>query len=321
VTVVRVHRIVGKAWHTEEGSAALSAAIAGAPTWPAWIEAVAPDAAECAALVRAFGLRERSLEDALEPQHPPLFREFDDHLVLIVHAPETGERRETRKVALFLGRRWLVTIVRAPLPLLDPLHEQLRRHPDYYLAAPELVAHAILDHMAQVFEERVDEMIDRAESLSDRSLEHPEADVLPRLHHLRRRAAAFTRVVRAQRDVCQSLARGGSPFLSRGVEPYMRDVADHMLRVYDLLESVRDGILAARDSYLTAVNNQLNRTMRTLTAVATILLPLALVAGIFGMNFARMPLLENPSGFWIVVGAMAFCAVGLYGWLKSRRWL
>jgi magnesium transporter len=94
-----------------------------------------------------------------------------------------------------------------------------------------------------------------------------------------------------------------------------------MLRVYDLLEAVRDGILAARDSYLTAINNQLSLAMRTLTAVATILLPLGLVAGVFGMNFKRMPLLDWPAGFWIVVGSMVTTALGLFAWFKLRKWL
>jgi Mg2+ and Co2+ transporter CorA len=205
--VLHVHQLVDGKWRTGEGIAAVAAAAAAVDGPPPWVEAIAPDAAECEALTHAFGLRERSLEDALEPRHPPHLREFADHLFVIVHAPETSDRKETRKIALFLGARWLVTVVRAPLHLLEPLQQQLRRHPDYFLAAPELVAHAIIDHMAQVFEERVDEMIDRAEGLSDSALENPAADLLPKLHHLRRRASAFTRIVRTQRDVCQSLGR------------------------------------------------------------------------------------------------------------------
>jgi magnesium transporter len=319
--MLRVHRLIDKQWHTEEGIAAASQAAQELDSTPVWVEATAPDPDECAALYRCFGIRERTLEDALEPQHPPVFREFDEHIFLIVHAPETSAREETRKIALFLGHRWLLTVVRAPLPMLEPLREQLLRHAIYYLDAPDLLAHAILDHMAQIFEERVDEMIDLADVLSERALEEPSPDVLPEIQHLRRRTSAFTRIVRTQRDVYQSLARGGCPFLTRRVEPHLRDIADHMLRVYDLLEAVRDGIVAARDSYLTAVNYELNETMRKLTSIATILLPLGLVAGVFGMNFEWMPLIHRPFGFPIAIGGMITLALGLYAWLRSRRWL
>jgi magnesium transporter len=201
--VLRLHRLRDKQWQTEEGIDAVVAATKDRNGGPIWVEAIAPDAAECAALVRQFALRERLLEDAVEPLTPPVLREFDEHLFLIVHAPETSNRKETRKIALFLGDRWLVTVVRAPLPLLEPLVAQLKRHPDYYLSRADFIAEAILDHMAQVFEERVDEMIDQVEAISDRVLEDPDRGALPELHQLRRRAAAFTRIVRAQRDVCQ----------------------------------------------------------------------------------------------------------------------
>lgn len=316
--MVRVTRLVDGRAQTVEGSAALAGARGGSPCW---VEAVAPDEAERAALCAAFGLKKLALDDAVETEHPPTFREFEGHLFIIVHAPDSSERRTTRKVALFLGADFVVTVLRAPLPLLDPLLERLRQHPDHYLCAPERIVQAHLDFMADVFEERVDELIDLTEKLDGEAMEGAQPDFLERLHKLRRRASHFARVVRAQRDVCQSIARGDVRYFSRDVLPFLRDVADHMLRIYDLLEAVRDNVLAARDSHLTAMNTQLNLAMRTLTAVATIILPLGLVASIFGMNFDSMPLLKTPGGFWILSGAMAAIAGALWFWFKRRRWL
>lgn len=316
--MLRVHRCDGKEWRTTEGAAGLERARDGSPCW---IEAIEPDASERTLLHERLGLHEMALGDALEKEHPPVFREFDDHVFIIVHAPATSEQRATRKVALFLGKTWVVTLLRAPAPLLEPLIEQMRRHPDHYLVAPERVAHAVLAHMADVFEDRVDELIDRSERLEEEATERVSRDLLPRLHQLRRRAAHFARVVRTQRDVYQAIARGDSPFFSREIAPFLRGDADHMLRIYDLLESVRDGILAARDTYLTAVNNQLNLAMRTLTAVATILLPLGLVASVFGMNFEHMPLLKDPRGFWFVVAGMGAVAGVMAVFFKRRSWL
>jgi magnesium transporter len=316
--VLRVHRCDGKEWREVAGAAGLGEAGDAAPMW---VEVVAPDAGELALLREKFHLHPIAFEEALEQEHPPVFSEFADHVFIIVHAPVSSEQRTTRKVALFVGKTWIVSLLRAPVALLDPLLEQMRRHPDHYLGAPERIAHAFLAHMAEVFEERVDELIDRSERLEEEATETASRDLLPRLHQLRRRAAHFARIVRVQRDVYQAIARGDTPFFSRDVAPFLRDAADHMLRIYDLLESVRDGILAARDTYLTAVNNQLNLAMRTLTAVATIMLPLGLIASVFGMNFDRMPLLKEPYGFWILVAGMGVLAGGMAFFFKRRRWL
>jgi len=324
--MIRVHRLRDGEWNVAEGAEALRDAAAASDGGerahaPFFIEVVKPDAGEVELLVDGLDLPRESVRDALEPSHPPILRELDSHLLAIVHAPEKGEELHTRKIALFLGRGWLVTVVRLELPLLEPLRETMRRNPGWYLRAPERIAHAILRHMCDVFEERVDEMIDCAEELEEAAIARTAADPLSTLQQLRRRTAALARVVRAQRDVCQGLARGGNPFIPRAAEPYLRDVADHMLRIYDLLEAVRDGILAARDAHLTAMNTELNLTLRTLTAVATLLLPLSLIAGLFGMNFKSMPLIEQPWGLAALGGVMAVIAFGTWRWLRGRGWL
>ncbi|MSR46458.1 MAG: hypothetical protein EXS13_05275 [Planctomycetes bacterium] len=322
--MLRTHRLVGGLWCTEKGIDAARAgvtALGTTPGHPVWIEAIVPDTAEQALLVERMHLPRESVDDALKPHHPPLLRELDSHLMAIIHSPEPGHEVHTRKISLFLGKGWLISIVRRELPMLDPLRTALERNPAYYLAAPERILHAILHHMCDVFEERVDEMIDAAEELEERALERAAGDTLKKLQQLRRRTAALTRVVRAQRDVFQALARGGHPLIPRAEEPALRDVANHMLRIYDLLEAVRDGILAAREGHLNAMNTELNVTMRTLTAVATLLLPLSLIAGIFGMNFEGLPLVDRPWGLPVLGGVMALVAIGTWRWLHRKMWL
>ncbi len=318
--MLRTHRLVGGHWNTEEGIAAARAAAVAREQQSAWVEAIAPNASEQEVLRDAWKLPAEWIDAALEEQHPPRLVERDDMLFAVVHVPKPGMEVATRKLCIFLGGHWLVTVVRVPLPLLDPLHLVLCRNAAYYLALPERIVHALLHHMADIFEERIDESIDLAEELEEGAMGH-EAGILPRLHQLRRRTATFARVLRAQRDVCQALARGGHPLFSREIEPYLRDVADHMLRIYDLLEAVRDSILAARDGHLTAMNHQLNVTMRTLTAVATTLLPLSLIAGIYGMNFDHLPLLHSPWGLPIVLAVMATIGLLVWRWLHRNRWL
>ncbi|MBL8840899.1 MAG: magnesium transporter CorA family protein [Planctomycetes bacterium] len=318
--MLRVHHRDGAEWRTEEGLAAAATAAAARDRESAWIEAIAPDATEQELLRGACGLPSDWIAAALEPEHPPRLVEREGLLFAIAHAPNPGLEVATRKVSLILGPRLLVSIVRLPMPLLDPLHEVLRANPAWYLAAPERIVHAVLHHLADIFEERIDESIDLAEELEDGALDR-EKGVLRRLHHLRRRTAAFARVLRSQRDVCQALARGGHPLLSREIEPYLRDVADHMLRIYDLLEAVRDGILAARDGHLTAMNHELNVTMRTLTAVATMLLPLSLIAAIYGMNFEHLPLSRSPWGLPVLLGVMVAVAFAVWRWLHRQHWL
>jgi magnesium transporter len=127
-------------------------------------------------------------------------------------------------------------------------------------------------------------------------------------------------VTRSQRDVCASLSRSSHPAITRESLPYLRDVYDHVLRLYEMLESAREGLAMTRDAYLSVVNNRLSEIMRTLTIITTILMPLTVLAGIYGMNFEHLPLHDSPWGFPLMLGAMAVVAGLMAMWFRARRW-
>lgn len=293
--------------------------------WPegarAWVEAVAPTEAERVLLKTSLGLHELALEDALHAGLPPKLDDYGDHLFLIAHSSQRAAHGGTRKLALFLSKHWLVTIAREPFPLLDELVERVRREPAVYVAHPDQLAHAVLLRLLDGFEERVDEIMDCVEELEDRALEGFARDVTHALLDLRSQHATLLRTVRGQRDMIAQLSRSTHPALSKRVQPYIRALADHTLRIYELLDDVRDNIAATRDAYLATINNRLSETMRVLTVIATIMMPLTLISGIFGMNFSRIPGLESAWGFWLTLGAMLAIAVAMLAWFRRREWI
>ena len=79
--------------------------------------------------------------------------------------------------------------------------------------------------------------------------------------------------------------------------------------------------MAVRDGYLSIVNNRLSETMRVLTVIATIMMPLSLVAGIYGMNVGWLPASEGRTGFWVVMGVMGGLAFAMLAWFRKRNWV
>lgn len=309
--VIRVHRLVDGAVETSEGVEALARP-------GAWIEVVQPDAAETQALVERTGLHELAVEDALTEGHPPKLEEFEDQVFLIAHTPVEEDGGETRKIALFLTKDRVVSILRMPLPAVDEVAARVPRRAAHFLGTPAFLAHALLDHLTDGFEAAVDGMLDEAEAIDDQD---PEPSVMCHIGDLRTAAAHLGRIVRSQRDVFHSLQRIAHPALPKKVQPYLRDVYDHVLRVHDLLDVLRDMLGAARDAHLAAVNNRLSDIMRVLTVIATIMMPLSLLAGLYGMNFEWMPGLRHPAGFWILLGVMLAVAGGMLAFFRHRRWL
>ena len=128
--------------------------------------------------------------------------------------------------------------------------------------------------------------------------------MLETLHHLKRETVDLRRAVWPLREVINGLTRSDG-FFGAEVQPYLRDIYDHTVHVIESLEAIRDLIAGLLDIYLSTISNRVNQEVRVLTVIALIFMPSTLMAGIFGMNFKVMPLLDNPDGFGVIIGADA----------------
>ncbi len=316
--MLRVYRLAAHTLTTDAQPEAIHPPPKGERTW---IEAVGPSVEECSLLVGGLGLHELALEDALLPGHPPKFEVFDTHLFLIAHTPDTDAEEGTRKIAIFLAKDWIVTMLREPLERLSTIEMRVQRDPDRYVQTPAALAHMILDHMTDGFEQLVDEARVHVEQIEDVCYGAPYAAQMERILAMRQEAARLARTVRSQRDVCAALFRTIHPALPKKIQPYLRDIYDHILRVHEMLEGVREGLAAARDAYFASVNTRLNEVMRTLTLISTIMMPLGVITGVYGMNFDRMPGLHHPWGFALTILGMFGLAIGMVAFFRWRRWL
>jgi magnesium transporter len=316
--VIRVHALVNGSLRTEEGPEAVPDAPSS--TDRLWVEAVAPGPEEEVALCLGLGLHELAFEDAMNEGHPPKLEDFGKHIFLITHTPNPGEQTGTRKVSIFLSKTWIVTIEREHVLGMEAIADRVRRDPARFLAAPEHLAHAVLDELTEGFECESDRLADRAEALEIEVLEDPNPSVLATVLDLRREVTSLARVVRDQRDVMQALVRLDERF-SRDVVPYLRDVHDHLSRVGAQMDAVMHGLAAVREAYQSQVNNRLSDVMKILTVITTLMMPLHLIVGFWGMNFRGMPGLDSAAAFWGTVGLMGLTAGVMVYWFRRRGWI
>jgi len=123
------------------------------------------------------------------------------------------------------------------------------------------------------------------------------------------------------RELVNSLARSESGLINKTTDIYLRDVYDHTIQVIDSAEAFRDTISGMLDIYLSSVSNRMNEIMKVLTIITTIFIPLTLIAGIYGMNFAFMPELKSPMGYPLVLLSMAVVTVGMLFYFRKKKWI
>jgi magnesium transporter len=272
---------------------------------------------------RRFNLHPLVIEDILNTEQRPKFDDYGVYLFFVARFFDYDPQAQTlasEQVSLVLGRGFLLTFQERPTGNFNPVRDRLRqdrgqiRH-----QGADYLAYALLDTVVDRYFVVLDELSERVERLEEELLEGNRPFVLEQLHHLKRQTVSLRRAVWPLREVINSLTR--SAFFGAEVQPYLRDIYDHTVHIIESLEAVRDLVSNLQEIHLAAVSNRVNQEVRVLTVIAVIFMPSSLLAGIFGMNFRAMPLLEDPGGFAFVIGLMLCVAatLGLVFW--RRKWL
>ena len=180
---------------------------------------------------------------------------------------------------------------------------------------------SLLDAVVDGYFAVCEDVSDRMEALHDELLDAPQPSTLQQVHQLKRQALQMRRAVWPLREAIGGLDRSDSHMLEEGVDVYLRNVYDHTVQVIDTVETFRDAVGGMADLYLSAVSNRMNEVMKVLTIIATIFIPLGFIAGLYGMNFARMPELAWRWGYPAALLLMLGVAGGMLTYFRRRGWL
>ncbi len=301
------------------------AELAAAPVRCLWIDLEAPSEEELKAVGKAFGLAQEALEDCVAGEQRPRIDEYDDHIFILLYGmigAESSTEFTPRKLSGFLGSRYLITVHPEPLKTLREFRARAKRQGKAILShGPDFILHGILDAMvdrylivADAYEESLDELEERSlDPACDESILTETADLRRDMLHLRRLAAS-------QLELLLPVARGEYETISPELSGRFSHVRDHLKQVRDVVDGMRELAAGVRENYRATLADRLNTTMKTLTLIATVLLPLSLIAGIYGMNVPLWPPTDNPISFYVVLGLMAVTGVVMVLFVRRKRW-
>jgi magnesium transporter len=156
--------------------------------------------------------------------------------------------------------------------------------------------------------------------LEDSVLEKPSPATLERLLNLKHSIMSLRRIINPMRESMNRLSRDEYSQIDVQSRYYFRDIYDHLVRIQDLTDTIRDIVSGALDIYLNSTSLRLNEIMKALTIVSTVFLPLSFVAGVFGMNFSKIPGSTHPLGFYLTSVGMLLLGIGMFAYFKKRGW-
>lgn len=290
----------------------------------AWYDLRHPAREEIIALGKRFTFHDLAIEDALKRKQRPKTDFYSDHAFVALYAlepdPVSSDVTE-HELAVFVSKRVLLTLHTDPIPEVEVAANRWAEHcRSHTTQSAAMLLYTLVDSIVDGYFPCMDRIAEEVDSLETSLFDGADTENLERIFRMKRALLDLRRVVAPARDVFNSFTRREMPAMGDDSVYYFQDVYDHVIRVVDQIDSQRDVLASAIDVHLSLVSNRMNQTMRTLTAASIVLMSLALIAGIYGMNYKLVPSLHGYSGFMFAIGVMAFLGTGLSLWFRKMGW-
>ncbi|HZO05923.1 MAG TPA: magnesium/cobalt transporter CorA [Solirubrobacterales bacterium] len=294
-----------------------------------WVNIERPGGLERTWLEEHFEFHALDLEDVLSRNQRPKIDVYDDYLFIVLHFPifdRAAGRLGTGELDLFVGPDYMVTIPNQPLQPVEYLFERCRSDEDLreklFSRGSGYLLYRLVDDSFDYCFPMLRKIGNKLDALEDDIFSGRSEEVVRDISNVKQEIINFRKVIRPQRPVLRDLERVKQRYLATDLdlEIYFDDIVDAHERIWDMLENYKEVAEALEETNESVISHRVNGILKVLTSISVIVLPLTLIASIWGMNVG-VPGEGDSDDFYAIVGAMVVLMVGMIAFFRRRGWL
>jgi magnesium transporter len=295
----------------------------GQPDVFVWVAVRDPEPAELELLQTQFTLHPLAVEDARKGHQRPKIEEYGDCLFVVLHMiEEDGSELRVGEVGIFAGHNYVLSVRTGANRGFQEVRARAEREPELLRHGSGYVLYALMDAVVDRYFPVLEHLEDELEVLEERIFANTSArDNIEALYALKQRLMTVKHAINPLLEAVSNLSGRHVPIICMGMQEYYRDIADHLQRLNQTVESVRDTVATATAVNLSMITLQESEVMKRLAAYAALVAIPTLIAGIYGMNFEFMPELQWHYGYAATLGAMVAIDVYLFFRFRKAKWL
>jgi magnesium transporter len=292
-----------------------------------WIHVDEPGPLEAAILAERFGFHELDVEDVLSKRQRPKVDEHENYVFIVLHFPiydKSVQRLNAAELDVFLSADFLITLANAELL---PVNHLFNRCADDAALREELFSkgsgyllYHVLDDLFDYCFPILDKIGTKLDAIEPEIFEGRSEEVVRDISNAKQEIIAYRKIIKPERATLRVLDRYTERFLPEDLELYFDDIVDAAERIWDLLDNYKEVIEGLESTNESFISHRQNDVLRLLTLISTIMLPLFVITGVFGMN-VLFPGEGTSEAFWLIVGVMIAALVAMVGFFRWKRWL
>ncbi|MEZ5099806.1 MAG: magnesium transporter CorA family protein [Thermoleophilia bacterium] len=291
-----------------------------------WIHLEGPSALEAQELADRFGFHELDVEDVLSKRQRPKIDEYPGYLFLVLHFPVYDKRIQRLNAAeldVFIGPDFLITLPNVELHPVSRLFnrcssdEELRD--ELFSKGSGYLLYHVLDDLFDYCFPILDKIGHKLDRIEDDMFEGRSEEVVRDLSNAKQEVIAYRKIIKPERATLRLLERYTQRFLREDLDVYFDDIVDAAERIWDLLDNYKEVVEGLESTNESVISHKQSDVLRMLTIISVTMLPLTLIAGIFGMN-VHFPGEGSHEAFWVVLGVMLAALIGMVAFFRYKRW-
>jgi len=283
----------------------------------AWTD-FAPSAPDLEHFGIRHGIHPLHFEDCRSDEQQAKLEHGDGYLFVVLKVVLLSkDDLTTTDLDIFVGADYIATVHKTPVAILS----QLAENGTASTQSPDGVLHRILDDVVDSYLPVIEEIEDRVDLLEDRVVRDPGHDVLEGIADLLATLLGLRRVLANTRRIAFLLRRTDTPLIKKELQPFLRDVHDHLERDLASAGSERERLKGLLDIYHSSLATRNNEATRILTVMGTVSLPAVVISSLLGMNLKYPGWMSWPGAILVVIGVIIAVTSGVLWYLKRREYL
>lgn len=290
-----------------------------------WIGLREPEVELVHRIQQAFSLHELAIEDALCAHQRPKIERYGDSLFVVLRTANLDSGDQTiafGETHIFLCAQSIVVLRHGPsLPYVG-VRTRLESNPHLLRKGPGAALYALMDFVVDQYFPIVDALEQQLQALEDTIFsESFSRDTPGQIYRLQGQLIQVKRAISPLIDICNRLTRADYQLIAADLQPYFRDVYDHVIRLNELVDTQRELLTTALEANFSLMSIAQNEVMKRFAGWGAIIALPTMIAGIYGMNFAVMPELQWPYSYPLVMVLIVGLCVFLYVRFRRAGWL
>jgi len=291
-----------------------------------WVHAPEPSSREVAELAERFGFHELDIEDVLSNRQRPKIDEYPEYLFVVLHFPfydKAVQRLNAAELDIFLGPNFLITLPNVELHpathLFNRCRDDAERRQDLFSKGSGYLLYHVLDDLFDYCFPILDKIGYKLVALEEDVFEGRSENVVRDISNAKQEIIAYRKIIKPERATLRVLERYTQRFLPEELDIYFDDIVDAAERIWDLLDNYKEVLEGLESTNESVIYHKQSDVLRLLTIISVTLLPLTLIASVFGMN-VLFPGEGTHTAFWVIIGSMVTTLAGMLAFFRYKRW-